>query len=232
MPPRLPNNRPSQHCSKRQTRSCSPMWCNARCRPIRNGRMSLPDSATLTRTMTIDVRGRRTERLLGMLALLGCWRSPRRCCRRSRRSGGDVFRLCRYSRSAGRTVAAGMVGRRAPADRICWLADGRWLLTDARTSGHARRICWVGSRWSGSRWLWLTLECRRIRSAVRCCSFRVIFRAADLRRLVVRLRLAVHGVLRMHDRCVTMKLDPRHALRSACSGALCRGELSRAALSL
>src|SRR5687767_10769694 len=47
------------------------MWCNARGRLIRIGHMSLPHSALLTRTSTIEVRARRAERLLGVLALLG-----------------------------------------------------------------------------------------------------------------------------------------------------------------
>lgn len=152
--------------------------------------MSLPDSAKLTpaiNLLTIDVRGRRCERLLGMFALLAVavvaawleWQPLH----------GAMFFLAASAVVGSGLWWQGWLGGQRRLTNVSWLADGQWLLADARHSRMAAQLL-EASR-VGSRWLWLRWQVTgssrpRRRSLLLVQGDVAVF---DLRRLSVRLRL-------------------------------------------
>lgn len=150
--------------------------------------MSLPDSATLTRTMTLDVRGRRTERLLGMVALVAV------AVATALLSSFTPLQAATFYTFVTAVILSGLwrqgwVGGERRLTGLSWLADGRWLLSDARHPAMPAGL--LGGSRVGSRWLWLrwSADCSQ---RPHCRSMLLLhgdLPAADLRRLVVRLRL-------------------------------------------
>jgi hypothetical protein len=147
--------------------------------------MSLPSSAT--QTLTIDVRARRAERVLGVLASLGL-------------AGAGMLLIPTFSFISAASCAVvtaaviaglwlhGWLGGTRRWARIARLPDGRWQLRDARhtdVSAELRSDSRVGARWVWLRW--------NAESAwPRHPSMLLIhgdIPTADLRRLIVRLRL-------------------------------------------
>jgi hypothetical protein len=138
------------------------------------------------RTLTIDVRARRAERLLGVLALFGV-------------VGAGLllppvsllvtvsFSLVTVAMIAGMWRQGWLGGARRLA-RIDWLPEGQWQLRDARHTEVAADLR-ADSR-IGTHWLWLRWNaqsaCSRGRSML---LVRGDIPDHDLRRLVVRLRL-------------------------------------------
>lgn len=150
--------------------------------------MSLPDSAILTRTMTIDVRGRRTERLLGMVALVAV------AVAAALLPSFTAMQVALFYTCATAVVLSGLwrqgwLGGARRLTGLSWLADGQWLLTDARHAAMPAEL--LGGSRVGSRWVWLRLRAddsqRPHRRAMLLLHSDLA--AADLRRLVVRLRL-------------------------------------------
>lgn len=141
--------------------------------------------------MTIDVRGRRTERLLGIVALVAVavasvllpWSTPLQAA---------VFAV-----SAAAVVLLGLwrqgwLGGEHRLTTLSWLPDGRWLLADARHPSMPADLS-GGSR-VGSRWLWLRWDAPSSQRPQRRSMLLLYgdISALDLRRLVVRLRLQSH----------------------------------------
>ena len=143
--------------------------------------MSSTDSATLTssKALTIDVRSRRSERRLGVLAL-----------------GGVALSTSMLSLPLIVAVAACAVvvlglwsqGWLGGADRltgVSWLSDGSWMLTRAdrknipATLSAATRV--------GNGWLWLRWHTARGQRSMLILKGDVL--PAELRRLNARLRL-------------------------------------------
>src|SRR5687768_3315603 len=129
--------------------------------------MSLPDSATLIRPMTIDVRARRTERRLGVLALLAVALTSA-LATLTPMLGAPVLGTPLFGATMlGTTLVLaavsiglglwrqGWLGGKRRLTAISWLADGRWLLADAdhaSMSADLRADSRVGGRWLWLRW--------------------------------------------------------------------------------
>lgn len=140
--------------------------------------------------MTIDVRGRRAERLLGVLALLGL-AGAGALLPLATWQVGAVFILVTVAAVAGLWLQGWLGGARRLA-RIDWLPDGRWRLRDARHTDVTAELR-PDSR-IGAHWLWL-----RWQAGARRPSIFLIhgdLPDSDLRRLTVRLRLDA----RLHSR--------------------------------
>lgn len=142
--------------------------------------------------MTIDVRGRRTERLLGIVALVAVavasallpWSTP--------------LQAAVFAAGAAAVVLLGLwrqgwLGGEHRLTTLSWLPDGRWLLADARHPSMPADL--LGGSRVGSRWLWLRWNVTDSRRSY-CRSMLLVhgdIPALDLRRLVVRLRLQSHA---------------------------------------
>ena len=111
--------------------------------------MSLPYSATLTpsKALTIDVRSRRSERRLGMLAL-----------------GGVALTTMLLSLPLWFAVTAsavvlfgfwrqGWLGGVERLTTVSWLSDGSWILTSADRKNIPATLS--AETRIGSRWMWL-----------------------------------------------------------------------------
>lgn len=150
--------------------------------------MSLPDSATLT----IDVRGRRCERLLGIFALLAVVVVA--ACVDWQPLHGAMFWGAMVFLAAAAVVVTGLwwqgwLGGQRCLTNVSWLADGQWLLADAVHSRMPAQLL-DGSR-VGSYWLWLRWQMAGS-SRPRRRSLLIVrgdVPGFDLRRLGVRLRL-------------------------------------------
>jgi hypothetical protein len=136
--------------------------------------------------MTIDVRGRRIERLLGVVALIAA----------AVASALLFAPLQAAVLSAGAVVVVlgglwrqGWLGGERRLRSLSWLPDGRWLLADARHPDMPADLL-AGSR-VGSRWLWLrwSASCSQRPHRRSMLLVHGDIPAADLRRLTVRLRL-------------------------------------------
>ena len=136
--------------------------------------------------MTIDVRARSAERLLGGLALGAVGVSAALAPLAPIQSG--LFLLAAVCIGLG-LWRQGWLGGERRLTAISWLPDGRWLLSDARHTSIPAEL--RGDSRVGSRWLWLRWNVD--------CSLRPRRRSllllggdipnSDLRRLVVRLKL-------------------------------------------
>jgi hypothetical protein len=142
--------------------------------------------------MTIDVRARRAERLLVLLALLAVAFAAALLSALSPLPtaaffvSSAAFVLFGYWRQ-------GWLGGRSRLAAVSWLPDGRWLLTDDCQTGMPAELR-ADSR-IGSRWLWLRWDTDRARRP-RCHSMLLLqgdIPADELRRLLVRLRLQSHA---------------------------------------
>lgn len=160
--------------------------------------MSSTDSATLSRiprALIVDVRGRRCERWLSVLALPALAGSAA-LLPLSMLQAALFFTVAALSVLAG-LWWHGWLGGTHRLVQISWLADGRWFLTDgaqanfpATLSRHCR---------AGSRWLWLhwhiDADTRRGVQDVQGPRHRSMLlvqgdlSSTELRRLGVRLRL-------------------------------------------
>jgi hypothetical protein len=155
--------------------------------------MSLTDSATLIRTLKIDVRSRRSERRLGVLALLaaavatGLLPLP-------------VLHAMLFFMAVAALIAAGLwrqgwLGGARRLTHISWLSDGSWLLSDtaqANFPATLSRHCRVGSRWLWLRWHMDGADGAQGVRGMRQRSLLLVqgdIGAVELRRLGVRLRL-------------------------------------------
>jgi hypothetical protein len=153
--------------------------------------MSLPGFATLTSTtsqqLTIDVRGRRSERRLGVLAVLAM-----AIAASSLTLPPQIAVL--FLMIVTTIVIAGLwwhgwLGGARRLTGISWLSDGSWLLSDA---GRSMPATLSADCRAGSHWLWLRW---RVGTGVRGPQWRSMLLvqgdidARDLRRLSVRLRL-------------------------------------------
>lgn len=152
--------------------------------------MSLPDSARLTRTLTIDARGRRSERRLGVLAVLGV------AIATSLLDLPVIAAALFFTMTVTLVVAGlrwhGWLGGPNRLTGVSWLSDGTWLLTDATQMSYTAtlsRHCRVGSRWLWLRW---NTGPRAGVHGPRWRSMLLVHgdaESGDLRRLGVRLRL-------------------------------------------
>lgn len=141
--------------------------------------MSLPDSATLT----FDVRGRRSERRLGVLALLAVaaatWLLPL-----------PLLSAVLFFAIATAVVVLGLWGQGwlGGADRltaVSWLSDGSWLLTSTNRKNVPASLS-AASR-IGSDWLWLRWHTGLGRRSMLILKGDVL--PAEFRRCSARLRL-------------------------------------------
>jgi hypothetical protein len=145
--------------------------------------MSLPDFATLT----IDVRARRAERLLGMVALTGVAMTAVLLLSVSMMLAFAVLVLGLGATAFG-LRSQGWLGGAGGLTSISWLADGRWLLSDGCHTNQPAEL--RGDSRVGSRWVWLRWQL--LSSPSKSRSMLLLdgdIPAADLRRLIVRLRL-------------------------------------------
>lgn len=149
--------------------------------------MSSPDSATLTRTIAIDVRGRRSERRLGVLALLAVAIATSLLAP-SHLLAALLFMIVSTLVMAG-LWWHGWLGGVRRLTGVSWLSDGSWLLSGAGAaipatlSPHSR---------IGGRWLWLRWHTGAGMPGPRQRSMLLVqgdLDSRDLRRLGVRLRL-------------------------------------------
>jgi hypothetical protein len=141
--------------------------------------MSLPDSATLT----FDVRGRRTERRLGVLALLGV------------ASAAWLLPLPPLAAALFLVISAAVVvlgvweqGWAGGADRlttVSWLSDGSWQLTSTNRKNIPATLS-ADSRIGGD-WLWLRWHTCRGRRSMLLLKGDIL--PAEFRRFGARLRL-------------------------------------------
>jgi hypothetical protein len=141
--------------------------------------MSLPDSATLT----FNVRGRRSERRLGVLALLGI------------AAASMLLPLPPLSAALFFAIAAAVVvlglwgqGWLGGADRltaVSWLSDGNWLLTSTQRKDIPASLS-ADSR-IGSHGVWLRWHTGLGRRSMLLLKGDVL--PAEFRRLGTRLRL-------------------------------------------
>lgn len=149
--------------------------------------MSLPSSATLNRTLTIDVRARRAERLLGVLAAFGLVAAGVLLFPSLSFLSAAFFILVTAAVTAGLWSHGWLGGARRLA-RIAWLPDGRWQLRDARHTAVIAQLR-ADSR-VGAHWLWLRWNAES--AWPRRPSMLLIhgdLPTAQMRRLRVRLRL-------------------------------------------
>lgn len=154
--------------------------------------MSLPESATLIpathQSLIVDVRGRRSERRLGVLALLAM-----AAC-------GALLPVSPLIAAvlvllAGAFAIAGLwwhgwLGGARRLTCIRRLADGRWLLSDGKQE-NISAILAADSR-VGSQWLWLRWHTDGLAGGPRRRSMLLLqgdVAGLELRRLGVRLRL-------------------------------------------
>ncbi|HEY0943034.1 MAG TPA: hypothetical protein VGE08_23310 [Steroidobacter sp.] len=152
--------------------------------------MSLPDSATPTpaihQPLTIDVRGRRTERWLGALAVLALAIAARLLDLSPLAAAVLFFSAC--SLVVAGLWRQGWLGGAHRLTGVRWLSDGSWMLTDAGLVNLPAALS-PQSR-VGSRWLWLRWHIEaggpRRRSML---LLQGDVEDGDLRRLGVRLRL-------------------------------------------
>jgi hypothetical protein len=137
--------------------------------------------------LTIDVRARRAERLLGVLALLGVLGAGMLLLPPVSFVSAAFFIVVTAAVGAGLWLHGWLGGARRLA-RIAWLPDGRWQLRDARHTDVIAQLR-ADSR-IGARWLWLRWNAES--AWPRRPSMLLIhgdLPTADLRRLIVRLRL-------------------------------------------
>lgn len=153
--------------------------------------MSLPSSVTLTRTqhrtLTIDVRARRAERLLAVLGLLGVVAAGVLLFPPASWPAAALFILVTAVVVTGLWLNGWLGGARQLA-RIALLPDGQWQLRDARHTDVIAKLR-ADSRVS-AHWLWLRWNAESAwprRSSI--LLVRGDIPAGDLRRLIVRLRL-------------------------------------------
>ena len=149
--------------------------------------MSLPSSATLIRPLTIDVRARRAERALGVLALLGLVGAGMLLLPSFSVLSAASFALVSAAVIAGLWLHGWLGGARRLA-RIACLPNGHWQLRDARHTDAFARLR-ADSRVS-AHCLWLRWNAES--AWPRRASMLLIYGdlpAADWRRLTVRLRL-------------------------------------------
>lgn len=153
--------------------------------------MSLPDFATLTATtsqqLTIDVRGRRSERRLGVLALLAM------AVAASLLTLPALIAVL-FLMIVTTIVMAGLwwhgwLGGARRLTGVSWLSDGSWLLSDA---GRSIPATLSADCRAGSHWVWLRWHVDTGVGGPRWRSMLLVqgdIDARDLRRLSVRLRL-------------------------------------------
>ena len=154
--------------------------------------MSLPDSATLIpathQSLIVDVRGRRSERQLGVLALLAVAACGALLPLPSHLATVFVILACAL-------ITAGLwwhgwLGGAQSLTHIRRNADGRWLLSDGRQENIPATLC-ADSR-VGSHWLWLRWRTDDVARGPRSRSMLILHgdvAGNELRRLGVRLRL-------------------------------------------
>jgi hypothetical protein len=139
--------------------------------------------------MELDVRRRRWERRVAWLALIVVPVSPLLVLSGPMAVGCAASALCLVAAGLQR---AGWIGRRYRIQRFVWTPDDRWQLTDAKGRVSAATLR-VDSR-IGSVFVWLRWNANRTRSMLLVSGD---VAAADLRRLIVRLRL--EGVRPVRD---------------------------------
>ncbi|MBM0105117.1 hypothetical protein JM946_10165 [Steroidobacter sp. S1-65] len=154
--------------------------------------MSLPDYATLIpaahQPLIVDVRGRRCERRLGVLALLAVAACGPLLPVSSHLAAVFVIFACAL-------LAAGLwwhgwLGGARRVTQIRRNADGRWLLSDGRQENIPAHLS-ADSR-VGSQWLWLRWRTDGLAGGPRSRSMLILqgdVAGNELRRLGVRLRL-------------------------------------------
>jgi hypothetical protein len=137
--------------------------------------------------LTIDVQARRAERVLGVLALLGLIAAAMLLFPPTSVVSSALFAFVTAAVIAGLWLHGWLGGPHRLA-RIAWLPDGRWQLRDARHTDVVAQLR-ADSR-VGARWLWLRWNAES--AWARRPSMLLVhgdLPTADLRRLVVRLRL-------------------------------------------
>ena len=145
----------------------------------------------------LDVRARRAERLLCALALLGVVAAAALSLPSLSFVSSALFIFVTAALVAGLWLNGWLGGARRLA-QIAWLPDGRWQLRDGRHTDVTAQLR-ADSR-IGSRWLWLRWNADS--AWPRRPSMLLVhgdLPAADLRRLLVRLRL---------DGCPQTPADP------------------------
>jgi hypothetical protein len=139
--------------------------------------MSLQGSPRLE----LDLRGRRWERRVAWLALILAPAPPLLTL-------SLPLAVCVASLAAllvaGGLYRAGWLGGGDRFQRVVWSADGRWFLTDGRGRSHLGALR-VDSR-VGAGFVWLRWNANRTRSMLLISGD---VEAAELRRLIVRLRI-------------------------------------------
>lgn len=146
--------------------------------------MSLPSSATPT--LTIDVRSRRSERRLGVLAFGGVAAATHLLSLQPV-SAALLFVTASAVVMLG-LRSQGWLGGAGRLTTVSWLSDGSWVLTRADRKNIPATLS-ADSR-VGTDWLWLRWHTRGGRPCH--CSMLILkgdVLPADFRRLGVRLRL-------------------------------------------
>lgn len=135
----------------------------------------------------IDVRARRAERVLGVFALLGLTGAGMLLLPPFSFLSAGSFMVVTAALIAGLWLHGWLGGARRLA-RIAWLPNGQWQLRDARHTDVIAELR-ADSRF-GARWLWLRWNAES--AWPRRPSMLLVhgdLPTADLRRLIVRLRL-------------------------------------------
>lgn len=143
--------------------------------------MSSPNSPTLT----LDVRARRSEQYIALLAL------GAGACGVALLSALDFWLACLtgggYLALAGAGLRrAGWIGSRHRIVSLSWLADGRWLLTDCNQNSVTGQLSPDTRLGRHAVWLRWTAEPQGRRSMLLA---RGDVRENELRQLIVRLRI-------------------------------------------
>lgn len=151
--------------------------------------MSLPDfvTPTPTKALTIDVRSRRSERCVGVLALLGVVVAVALLPLPLGSSIALLVIACAVVVSGFRSQ--GWLGGPARLTTVRWLSDGQWVLASAARKNIPATLS-DDSR-AGSYWLWLRWHTDEGIRSMLLLKGDVLL--ADLRRLNVRLRLEAGG---------------------------------------
>jgi hypothetical protein len=143
-------------------------------------------SSTSSPTLLCDVRSRRAEPAVALLALAAGALGP------SLVTSLDTTTACAVSLISTSLILLGLWRARWVGARrivaVAWLSDGRWLLTDSR--GATIEAALLGDSRVGGHWAWLRWSSG---NSIRCTSSLLLaagdISSGDLRRLIVRLRI-------------------------------------------
>lgn len=149
--------------------------------------------------LELDLRQRRWERRVAWLALV---LGPASFLLTAPRPAAFGYALAMALLVAGGLLRSGWIGDRERIQRVVWSSDGRWLLTDAR--GRLFEATLRADSRVGDGFVWLRWNANQTRSMLLVSGD---VAAADLRQLIVRLRLEGLRPLGNQGRPLKMQLS-------------------------